>query len=241
MGSSRYPGKPLARILGIPMIEHVYKRTAMSPILRQVYIATCDQEIYDATINFGGKAIMTSDVHTRASDRVAEAAQSFDADIIVMVQGDEPMTVPEMIDQAVEPMLADPQVGCVNLAGHIKDEAEHHNPATIKVAIDLNGDALYFSREPIPTSGVLGFAQIPLFKQVCIIPFRREMLLKYAQLEPTPLELAESIDMLRFLEHGYKIRMVETGCDTHAVDTPHDLKLVESLLSSDVLVSLYLK
>lgn len=241
MGSSRFPGKPLAQILGIPMIEHVYKRTAMSTILHQVYIATCDQEIYDAAINFGGAAIMTSDRHTRASDRVAEAAHHFDADIIVMVQGDEPMTVPEMIDQAVEPMLADPEVGCVNLAGKIQDEAEHCNPATIKVVVDKNWDALYFSRVPIPTASVMGFDNIPLYKQVCIIPFRREMLLKYSHLEPTPLEIAESVDMMRFLEHGYKVRMVPTNCDTHAVDTPEDLKYVESLLRSDSLVSQYLK
>jgi len=241
MSSSRFPGKPLAKILGISMIEHVYHRVALCEALDAVYVATCDEEIKQAVEDFGGKAIMTSEVHQRASDRVAEAALVIDADVIVMVQGDEPMVVPQMIDQAVAPFGKGEDVQCVNLAKRILDEDEFLNPNTIKVAIGASGDALYFSREPIPTPRVLDFDNVPAFKQVCIIPFTRDLLLKYTQLEPTPLEIAESVDMLRYLEHGYKVRMVETEFETYAVDTPEDLERVEKILKSDPLVKLYLK
>ena len=240
MGSSRFPGKPLAPILGRPMIEHVYHRVAMCKTLDAVYVATCDEEIRQAVEGFGGKAIMTSPAHQRASDRTAEAAESLTADIVVMVQGDEPMTVPDMVDAAVSPMLDDPDVHCVNLAKRITSEDEYRDPNTIKVVMDGRGDALYFSREPIPTPRQIGIEKIPIFKQVCIIPFRREALLMYARLEPTPLELAESVDMLRFLEHGYRVRLVETDVASHAVDTPADLALVESLMRVDPLVARYM-
>lgn len=237
MGSSRFPGKPLAPILGRPMIEHVYRRTAASKVVDSVYVATCDDEIKAAVEAFGGNVIMTSSAHQRVSDRVAEAAQGLTtADIIVMVQGDEPMVVPEMLDAAVAPMVADPNIICVNLAKPIGTEEEYRDPNTIKVVMDRNGDALYFSREPVPTLQILGFSQIPVFKQVCIIPFRRASLLEYAGLEATPLEQAESVDMMRFLEHGYRVRMVTTDVSSHAVDTPADLAMVEALMAKDPLV-----
>lgn len=241
MGSSRFPGKPLAPMLGLPMIAHVYHRVALCKKLDEVYVATCDDEIMAAVAAFGGKAIMTSPAHQRASDRVAEAAQNIDADIIIMVQGDEPMLVPEMIEQSVAPFLSDPNVQCVNLAKRILDEDEYISPNTIKVVLDANDDALYFSREPIPTTRILNFEKILVFKQVCIIPFKRELLLTYAKLEPTPLENAESIDMLRFLEHGYKVRMVETEFETYAVDTQEDLLRVEHILKNDPFVKQYRK
>ena len=240
MGSSRFPGKPMAPILGLPMVEHVRRRVAMCEKLDGVYVATCDQEICDATERFGGKAVMTSTAHQRASDRVAEVAENMEADIFVLVQGDEPMTLPGMIDAAVGPMLKDPTIQCVNLAKRIDSTEEWHNPNTIKVVVDLAGDALYFSRHPIPTDRILGQDRIPLLKQVCIIPFRRDTLLTYARLEPTPLELAESVDMMRFLEHGYKVRMVETEFDTRAVDTPEELEEVQELMRTDALTLQYL-
>ena len=222
------------------MVEHVRRRVAMCQSLSGVYVATCDQEIYDATEAFGGQAIMTSDTHQRASDRMAEVAENMDADIFVLVQGDEPMTVPEMIDAAVVPMLQDPDIQCVNLSKRITSPEEWHDPNTIKVTINLAGDALYFSRQPIPTDRILGQEHIPILKQVCIIPFRRDTLLTYARLEPTPLEIAESVDMMRFLEHGHKVRMVETEFDTHAVDTPQDLALVEEMMRADPLTQQYI-
>ena len=235
MGSSRFPGKPLAPILGLPMVEHVRRRVAMCETLDGVYVATCDKEIYDATLAYGGQAIMTSDVHQRASDRVAEVAETMEADIFVLVQGDEPMTVPEMIDRAVAPMLDDPTIECVNLSKRITSVESWRDPNTIKVVTDLNGDALYFSRQPIPSDRILGYDRVPLFKQVCIIPFRRDALLSYASLDPTPLEESESVDMMRFLEHGYKVRMVETEFDTYAVDTLDDLTRVQEMMRSDEL------
>ena len=240
MGSSRFPGKPLAPILGLPMVEHVRLRVAMCESLDGVYVATCDREIYDAIEAHGGQAVMTSTVHQRASDRMAEVAESMDADIFVLVQGDEPMTIPDMIDRAVAPMLEDPEIQCINLTKRIDSLESWQDPNTIKVVIDLNGDALYFSRQPIPTDRILGRESIPLFKQVCIIPFRRDTLLKYASLAPTPLEESESIDMMRFLEHGYKVRMVETEFDTHSVDTPDDLARVQEMMRTDELTLSYL-
>ena len=240
MGSSRFPGKPLAPILGRPMIEHVYHRTAMCQQLDAVYVATCDEEIKRSVEGFGGKVIMTSPEHQRASDRVAEAAKGLDADILVLIQGDEPMVVPQMIEAAVSPMMEDPAIQCINLAKRIDSEEEYLDPNTIKVVMDRRGDALYFSREPVPTQRVASFGNIPVFKQVCIIPFRRDILLEYARLEPTALEQAESVDMLRFLEHGYRVRLIETEFNTHAVDTPADLAMVESLMRQDPLTNQYL-
>jgi len=240
MASTRFPGKPLAPILGVPMIEHVRRRVALSDFLDEVIVATCDEEIREAVEDFGGQAIMTSPLHERASDRVAEAAQGLHAEIIVMVQGDEPMTVPEMVERAVAPMLNDSQVQCVNLVERINSEDELLDPNIIKVVMDSRGNALYFSREPIPTRRILGVERIPVFKQVCVIPFRRDLLLNYSRLEPTPLEQAESIDMLRLLEHGYKVRLAETEFKTHAVDTPEDLAKVEKLLRQDPVTYQYL-
>ncbi|MDA1091591.1 MAG: 3-deoxy-manno-octulosonate cytidylyltransferase [Proteobacteria bacterium] len=239
MGSSRFPGKPLAPILGRSMIEHVYKRTALSPVLDGVYMATCDDEIMKATEAFGGNAIMTVDSHERASDRTAEAVANLDADVVVMVQGDEPMLHPDMIGEAVAPYKTDPDIPCINLTKRIDVEDDFNNPGTIKVVTDLNGNALYMSRQTIPTAPGGDFSKITAMKQVCIMPFRRDALLRFAALEPTPLEIAESIDMMRFLEHGVPVRMVPTKFDTQAVDTPEDLARVEALMRDDPLMQTY--
>lgn len=236
MGSSRFPGKPMALILGKPMIGHVYDRVAKSPLLALTAVATCDQEIFDYIESIGGVAVMTSDSYERASDRCAEALLKLEElnhtsyDIVVMVQGDEPMTHPDMISEAVSPMLDDPLVQVTNLLGQIKDDAEFEDRNCIKVVCDLNSNALFFSREPIPTRCKVDV--IPMGKQVCIIPFRRDYLLEYTRLAPTPLEVAESVDMMRILEHGMKVRMVPTKHDTQAVDTQADLEKVERLMKS---------
>ena len=239
MGSSRFPGKPLAPILGRPMIEHVYKRTAMSPELDGVYMATCDREIMDATEAFGGQAIITADTHERASDRAAEAIADLDADVVVIVQGDEPMLHPDMIGESVAPFERDPDIPCVNLIKRIDNEDDFNNPSTIKVVTDLDGNALYMSRQTIPTAPAGDFSKITAQKQVCIMPFRRDALLKFAALAPTPLEVTESVDMNRFLEHGVPVRMVPTRFDTQAVDTPEDLARVEKLMQNDPLAETY--
>ncbi|MFA5902870.1 MAG: 3-deoxy-manno-octulosonate cytidylyltransferase [Desulfobacula sp.] len=236
MGSSRFPGKPMAAILGKPMIGHVYERVSQSGLLDLTAVATCDQEIFDYIESIGGVAVMTGNQHERASDRCAEAlvklekSNSTRYDIVVMVQGDEPMTHPDMINEAVQPLLDDVEVNVVNLLGRIRDNAEFEDRNCIKVVCDLKLNALYFSREPIPTR--CKEDNIPMGKQVCIIPFRRNFLLEYTNMSPTPLEVAESIDMLRVIEHGLKVRMSPTCHNTQAVDTMEDLKKVEMLMQA---------
>lgn len=236
MGSSRFPGKPLAKLLGKPMIGHVYERVTRNPLLTVTAVATCDREIFDYVRSIGGRAVMTGSHHERASDRCAEALAILESedgitfDIVVMVQGDEPMIHPDMISEALNPMLQDAALQVVNLLGRIESTAEFEDRNCIKVVCDLKGDALYLSREPIPTRAKTAAA--PMGKQVCVIPFRRDFLLRYTQLEPTPLEIVESVDMMRILEHGMKLRMVPTRHDSHAVDTPRDLELVAQLMSA---------
>jgi 3-deoxy-manno-octulosonate cytidylyltransferase (CMP-KDO synthetase) len=187
-------------------------------------------------VSIGGVAVMTADTYERASDRCAEALLKIETihnvkyDIVVMVQGDEPMTHPNMIAEAVKPMIEDPSVQVTNLLGHIKSSAEFEDRNCIKVVCDLNGNAMYFSREPIPTRSKVG--EIPMGKQVCIIPFRRDYLIEYTKLKPTTLEIVESVDMMRILEHGMKVRMIPTLYDTQAVDTPSDLLRVERLMQN---------
>jgi 3-deoxy-manno-octulosonate cytidylyltransferase (CMP-KDO synthetase) len=235
MGSSRFPGKPLAPLLGKPMIGHVYERVAKNPSVALTAVATCDEEIADYVASIGGRAVMTGSQHERASDRCAEALeilereQGFKYDIVVMVQGDEPMTHPDMITEAITPLLADPTVQVVNLLGNIESLEEFEDRNCIKVVCDLQGNALCFSREPIPTRSKS--STIPMHKQVCVIPFRRDFLLQYTRMAPTPLELVESVDMMRVLEHGLRVRMAPTRFSTNSVDTPADLERVARLMA----------
>ena len=234
MSSTRFPGKPMAKILGKPMIGHFYERVSKSPLLIMTAVATCDQEIFDYIESIGGTAVMTADSYERASDRCAEAllklekANNIRYDIVVMVQGDEPMTHSDMIAEAVQPMLKNHNIQVVNLLGKLVDKVEFEDRNCIKVVCDLNSNAMYFSREPIPTSGK--FDHVSMGKQVCIIPFRRDYLIEYTRLAPTPLEIVESVDMMRILEHGMKVFMTPTKHNTKAVDTPDDLKQVEMLM-----------
>lgn len=244
MGSSRYPGKPLALIHGVPMVGHVAFRTAKSKILSETYVATCDDIIADYCKKVGLKCIMTSDTHTRCSTRTAEALLKIEEetgkeiDIVVMVQGDEPMVQPQMIDDAVEPMLKDASINVVNLMADMATVEEFEDPNEVKVVVDRNNDALYFSREPIP-SRKKGVTTVPMRKQVCIIPFRRDYLLEFNAMEESPLEIIESVDMMRILEHGGKVRMVPTAFRTWSVDTPEDLARVEKLMTNDTLMQEY--
>lgn len=234
MGSSRFPGKPMKKILDKPMIGHVYERVRQCKSLDFTAVATCDLEIFDYINSIGGAAVMTKNTYERASDRCLEALLALEEqhnmkyDIVVMVQGDEPMTEPEMIDEAVSPMLSDDTIEIVNLVAKIKTQEEFEDRNCIKVVTDLDDNALYFSREPIPTQAKV--ENVTMKKQVCIIPFKRDFLFKYGMWNPTPLEDAESVDMMRVLEHGHKVKMVKTKFDTKAVDTPEDLILVEALM-----------
>jgi 3-deoxy-manno-octulosonate cytidylyltransferase (CMP-KDO synthetase) len=238
MGSSRFPGKPMAPIIGKPMIGHVYERVSRSPLLALTAVATCDQEIVDYVTSIGGVAVMTGSHHERASDRCAEALLKLEQvnhtryDVVVMVQGDEPMTHADMIAEALRPMQDDPGVQVVNLLGEIGSVEEFEDRNCIKVVCDLHNNALCFSREPIPTRAKV--AKIPMLKQVCVIPFRRDFLLEYTRMAPTPLEIAESVDMMRVLEHGLKVRMVPTAYNSRSVDTPADLENVERLMAQAI-------
>lgn len=244
MGSSRFPGKPLADIHGVPMVGHVAFRTAMSELVSSVYVATCDSEIMDYCKSAGLKCVITKNTHERCTDRTAEALLKIEAelgvraDIVVMVQGDEPMTSPEMVDVAIKPMMEDPGINVVNLMAEMHTAKEFEDPNEVKVVVDLNNYALYFSREPIP-SRKKGVIKVPMNKQVCIIPFRRDYLLKFNEMPETPLEVIESVDMMRILEHGDKVRMVAFQADTLAVDTPEDLERVLALMENDPLRMLY--
>ena len=216
------------------MIGLVYERVSRNSLLKTTAVATCDREIADYVRSIGGRPIMTGSHHERASDRCAEALDIVEKedgikyDIVVMVQGDEPMTHPDMISEAVNPMIADPSLLITNLLGEIESTAEFEDRNCIKVVCDLQSNALYFSREPIPTRSKT--PKIPMGKQVCVIPFRAEFLREYTRLAPTPLEIAESVDMMRVLEHGMKVRMVPTKHSSRAVDTPADLRVVEGLI-----------
>jgi len=240
MGSSRFSGKPMADILGMPMIGHVYKRVKMSKLLSEVYVATCDTKIYDYIESIGGKAVMTSDCHERCSDRCAEAMLKIEkqedkkVDIMVMVQGDEPLTFAQMIDEAVEPMLNDSNIKITNLVANLDTVEEFEDPNEVKVVMDKNNYALYFSREPIP-SRKKGILEVPMKKQVCVIPFTRDFLLEYNEIEPTPLEIIESVDMMRILENGMKVKMIDTKYITKAVDTKEDLERVVGMMKRDEL------
>ena len=234
MGSSRFPGKPMAKINGKPMIGHVFERVNKSQLCQDVVVATCDQIIFDYINSIGGKAIMTKDIYERASDRCAEALLKIEEekkqkyDLVVMIQGDEPLIKPEMIEEAVNPFFHSNEINITNLLGEIKDIKEFEDRNCIKVVCDLNFNALYFSREPIPSSSKT--KNIKMYKQVCVIPFKRDFLIEYVKLEPTPLEIIESVDMMRVLEHGHKVLMVPTKYESHSVDTPEDLLLINKII-----------
>jgi 3-deoxy-manno-octulosonate cytidylyltransferase (CMP-KDO synthetase) len=236
MAASRFPGKPLTRILGLTMLEHVYRRSRLCQALDDVVVATCDEEIRTAAQAFGAPVVMTSDRHERAMERVAEAATGMPVDLIVLIQGDEPLVHPAMLEELIAPLLAEEAVQCTNLMLAV-EEADARDPDQIKVACDLAGNALYMSREPLPT-----MRRGPVerrWRQIGLIAFRKPFLLRLVSLPPTPLERAESVDMLRAIEHGFAVRMVPTRYVTHPVDEPADVALVEALLQDDPLLAAY--
>ena len=244
MASSRFPGKPMALIHGIPMVGHCYFRVKMCPEIDETYVATCDTVIQDYISSIGGKAVLTATTHERASDRTAEAMLKVEQetgckmDIVVMVQGDEPMDTPKMIGEALQPILQDETVSVVNLMGDISDLEEFEDPNTVKVVVGLDGNAIYFSREPIP-SRKKGFGDVPMRKQICVIPFRREFLLEFNQTPETPLEVIESVDMLRIIESGGRVKMVMTSGESYGVDTVADLEKVTERMNDDPLMARY--
>jgi 3-deoxy-manno-octulosonate cytidylyltransferase (CMP-KDO synthetase) len=225
--SSRFPGKALADVAGKPMIRRVYERCARSSRLARVYVATDDQRIYDAAREFTEDVVMTAAEHPSGTDRVAEVAAQTDADVYVNVQGDEPLIEPAAVDAAVAPFDEDADVSMATLARPVPAaEAATLAPSNFcKVVVDRNGYALYFTRAMIPYRH-RPQVKLPYLKHVGVYAFRREFLLRFTTLEPTPLEAVEGLEMLRALVHGFKIRVVTGDFASWGVDTPEDLAAV---------------
>lgn len=245
MSATRFPNKPLASIQGIPMIGHCYLRCKMCSLFDDLYVATCDQAIVDYINSIDGNAVMTSDIHERASERTAEALlkieeiNNIEYDIIVMIQGDEPLVDPEMMNIAINPLLSGQnQVSNLMKALHTQEDVD--NPNHVKVVVDVFGNALYMSREPIPSNKKYK-GRIDAYRQLGLIAFTRNALLKFVALTPSSLEIIESVDMNRFLENKIPIRMVETKFEADSVDTLEDLVRVEKKMLSDELFKKYKK
>jgi len=238
--SSRLPGKALADIAGRPMIEHVYRRAAAARSIARVIVATDDRRILDAVEGFGGDAVLTSPSHQSGTDRLAEVAASLDCDVVVNVQGDEPVLAPDTIDAAVAPFCAAAEatdeagvLEMTTLRRRIVDPAELRNPNVTKVVVDRDGFAMYFSRAPIPFTRA-GQPEAPAWAHIGLYAYRRATLLRLAALPPTALERAEALEQLRALEHGIRIKAIETTHETIGVDTPEDLARVRALLAHPI-------
>jgi 3-deoxy-manno-octulosonate cytidylyltransferase (CMP-KDO synthetase) len=230
--STRFPGKALAEIAGKPMIQHVYERAQSVSLISRVVVATDDHRIQQAVTGFGGLCRMTRSDHETGTDRLAEVAETLDADIIVNVQGDEPLIAPEMIEQAIQPFLDDKSLRMSTLKTRIKCLHDFLSPNVVKVVTDQQGDALYFSRSPLPffrdkwqdlkdESFICG--KLLCYKHVGLYVYRRDFLIEFAAMKPTFLELAEKLEQLRAVENGIRIRVVETECESIGVDIPDDL------------------
>jgi 3-deoxy-manno-octulosonate cytidylyltransferase (CMP-KDO synthetase) len=233
--SQRFPGKPLASIAGRPMIVHVLERARRATLVDEVLVATDDERIAAAVRNAGGKAVMTPASLRSGSDRIAYAVRSLpEADLIVNVQGDEPLLEPVMIDEAVRVLLDDPAVDVGTLVRAVASDAELENPALPKVVLDRRGYCLYFSRSVIPFGRDHAFSEWrsmhTYYKHVGLYVYRRAFLLQYAALPQTPLELTEKLEQLRILEHGFRIKAAITTHDSVPVDTPADLERVRLLI-----------
>ncbi|AEC00853.1 3-deoxy-manno-octulosonate cytidylyltransferase [Selenomonas sputigena] len=225
--STRLPGKPLADICGKPMICRVLERASRAQKPEKVIVATDDERIYDAVRAEGGEALMTRADHPTGTDRLAEVAEAYpEVDLIVNVQGDEPLIEPSVIDELIAPFEMDENLPMATVMVRMDDAAEQLNPNNVKVIVDKLGYALYFSRSLVPYPRA---AAGPVYKHIGIYAYRRDFLLRYARLEPTPLERAESLEQLRALENGYGIRVLETDCRFVGVDTPEDLALVNKI------------
>ncbi len=242
-GSTRFEGKPLADILGKPMIQYVYEGVCQSKLIEGVIVATDDQRIMEVVRQFGGKAMMTSPEHFSGTDRVAEVARKIASEIIVNVQGDEPLIRGVIIDKAIRPLLSDDTLPMSTLMTRIEDVKDWLNPHIVKVVVDQRGYALYFSRSPIPFPRDLQIERLesnpfgtkrPLpkrvFKHIGVYVYRRKFLLHFARMKPTPLEKLEKLEQLRALENGHRIKVTAVDYEPICVDTPADLQKVEAFL-----------
>ena len=231
--SSRFEGKPLADILGKPMIQHVYEGACRSKILDQVIVATDDERIYDVVQNFNGKIVMTSECDT-GTERVAMVAKELECDIILNIQGDEPLLEPEHIDIILQPFLTTPSIQVCTLKERVHSIEDYLNPNIVKVVTNLNGNALYFSRSSLPhipdkNQNVID-KNIQIYRHIGLYAYRRKQLLEFITWNSTPNEKAEGLEQLRFLEHEVNIHVVETDKHLIGVDVPTDLDRVRQIL-----------
>jgi len=232
--SVRFPGKPLAPIAGKPMIQHVVERVRQAKTVNRVVVATDDERIRAAVEGFGGEAVMTRSDHRSGTDRIAEVSAHIPADIYVNVQGDEPLIAPETVDSVVSAMLEDSSVQIATPCIEIAEANDIMDPNIVKVVLDFDGNALYFSRAPIPwvrdTNSGLAVSH---WKHLGLYAFRHNALVEYPTLPPGQLEPIEQLEQLRWLENGFRIRVVETAHDAVSVDVPADVDRVEKLLRDD--------
>jgi 3-deoxy-manno-octulosonate cytidylyltransferase (CMP-KDO synthetase) len=231
MASTRYPGKPLADIGGLPMIEHVRRRALLAVGVEDVVVATCDKEIADVVSAAGGKAVMTADTHERSTERVAEAMHSLEADVVVVAQGDEPLLLPGDIELTAGPFLENDEVQCVSLLSPLEGEADYANSNIVKAVCDRRGRIMYYSRAAIPYYQKTGTC--PIFRETGIRAFQADFLQTYVNLPETPFEKVESVDMMRLLEHGYAVLGVPTALATVGVDHAEEVAKVEEILAED--------
>ncbi|MFK5926528.1 MAG: 3-deoxy-manno-octulosonate cytidylyltransferase [Desulfuromusa sp.] len=239
-GSTRFPGKPLALINGLPMIQHVCQRVAEAKMIDRVIVATDDLRIVDVVKGFGGEVMLTKVDHPTGTDRLAEVAANIDSELIVNVQGDEPLIDPRMVDQAIAPLVENQHIQMGTLASVINQVDDFHNPNVVKVVKDQSGLALYFSRAPIPWPRDLSpeqlaetLSQLGLLRHIGLYVYRRELLLSYPSWPKTPLEKLENLEQLRALERGVKLYVAETEFSCHGVDTLADLARVSALMSME--------
>jgi 3-deoxy-manno-octulosonate cytidylyltransferase (CMP-KDO synthetase) len=223
-GATRFPGKPLAQIAGKPMIQRVYEQAQKAKHLEQVIIATDDERIFSASRAFGADVCMTSPDHRSGTERVAEVAKGLESSIIINIQGDEPLLQGQMIDDLIQ-ALQDPSVVMATLASEVTELDRIHDKDVVKVVVDKNGDALYFSRSPLPFQPSDHFQQ-----HIGIYGYQKEFLLKFHTLPVSRLEAIEGLEQLRVLENGYKIKIVSTPFTILSVDIPQDIMAVEKLL-----------
>jgi 3-deoxy-manno-octulosonate cytidylyltransferase (CMP-KDO synthetase) len=230
-GSTRLMGKPLAEIGGKPMIQHTWQNAKKARLLDEVVIAVDDERLYEVAKNFGAEVYMTPKTVATGSDRIALVSEQIpDAAIIVNIQGDEPFIKGKMIDEAIEPLLFDKKVSVATLAKRITSVEEMKSPSVVKVVFDYNNFAMYFSRAPIPyardaRTNLQRVENSEIYKHIGLYVYRREALLKFTNLKPTDLEQIEKLEQLRFLEHGFKMKIVVTEFDSLSVDTPRDLEI----------------
>lgn len=231
--STRLPGKPLKDICGKPMICRVWERASRAKSVTEVIVATDDERILQSVELNHGRAMMTRADHKTGTDRLAEVAEKFpDVEVVVNVQGDEPLIEPSLIDELVAEFVKDKNLQMATVATELTDADEMNNPNNVKVVIDKNNDALYFSRSLIPYPRNAG--KSPVFKHIGIYAYRRQFLIDYAKMNSTPLEQAESLEQLRALENGFKIRVIKSSCQFIGVDTEEDLQLVNNIYRREI-------